>query len=88
MAVGSNYAGETVPNPRPEYDHPQHNEPNWLLVAFRDEPREPGETEAERIAWWKGFGADHRTTATDEEREHFRRVLTRLARFTEQETPA
>lgn len=65
-----------------------HNEPSWLLTAFRDEPREPGETDAERIAWWKGFGADHRSTATDEEREHFRRVLTRLARFTEQETPA
>lgn len=37
VAVGSNYAGETVPNPRPEYDHPQHNEPNPILVKLREQ---------------------------------------------------
>lgn len=99
VRVGSEYAGETVLNPRPEYDHPQHNEPNRLLVDFRAIDAGRGEYARwlldidENPAFWElqpghgllwgvmvGYEAAHI--------DHARRVLTRLARFTEQETPA
>lgn len=97
VAVGSNFAGETVPNPRPEYDHPQHNEPNRILIAFR--LIDAGRNEYadwlsdfdERPAFWTR-GHDEPTALypqyTPAELHHARRVLARLARFTEQETPA
>jgi len=79
---------EVIFDPRPEYDHAQHNEPNWLLIAFREEPKEPGETDAQRIAWWLGIAIPDATEASEGESDHAHRVLSRLAHLTEQETHA
>jgi hypothetical protein len=67
-----------VHDPRPEFDHAQHNEPNPILVAFRAD-LEDDVTPRERVLWWLAYGIDHYSTATDVQCDHARRVLTRLA---------
>ncbi|WP_442575906.1 hypothetical protein ACSBPH_01775 [Microbacterium sp. F51-2R] len=59
--------------PRPEYDHPQHNEPNGILVEFRsnDDTRDP-------IDWLRYSEAAY--FGPTAHIDHARRVLTRLAR--------
>jgi hypothetical protein len=63
--------------PRPEYDHPQHNEPNPILVSLRLRPGDLATNAAYTLrlidAILDGSNADA-TTA------HARRVLERLAR--------
>jgi len=71
------WAGEIVFDPRPEFDHVQHNEPNPILIAFRKDARMHGLAEALAYDWpdhWMWF-QDY----TDEMVTHARRVLTRLA---------
>lgn len=87
-------------DPRPEYDHPQHNEPNPILVAFRGWLLEPVDL-PEAAQWWldqmtdgtreplsSAYAVMRATSASAAEYDHARRVLTRLAHFAEQETPA
>jgi len=67
--------------PRPEFDQPRAHEANPVLVKFRQLP------EASRAPWLRGFVAavDRYRFAnwTDDQAHHARRVLTRLANFTE-----
>lgn len=95
VAVGSNYAGETVPNPRPEYDHPQHNEPNPILLELRRtwrEDRAHHENDlqlcADRVLMSdveEPAAAEH---FTPEQRDHAERVLSRLIAILEPHRPA
>jgi hypothetical protein len=76
-----------VHDPRPEYDHPQHNEPNPVLTRFRQDCARWGfNIRTEAYMWlhddvlsdtglWSSLGA------RDEHIAHARRVLTRLARM-------
>jgi hypothetical protein len=81
-------------DPRPEYDHPQHNEPNPILLWHREATRSGWSPVAARyiLTHWKStvgiLPALGIATFTPDHADHARRVLTRLARFTEQETPA
>ena len=44
--LGYPYASSAIYDPRPEFDHVQHNEPNPILVAFREQRPVPAVTEA------------------------------------------
>lgn len=80
--------------PRPEFDRPQNNEPNPILIALRDrlgfQKRAGNPTSAARMAktflrnleddWTRGDGP----RATTEQIDHARRVLTPLANLTEE----
>ena len=85
--------GTTVFAPRPEFDHAQHNEPNPVLIAFRED--KVLEVPERALVWsvaidafgmfggWKSWGKpDHPhyvlTTATPEQIEHARRVVNLL----------
>ena len=35
--LGYPYASSAIYDPRPEFDHVQHNEPNPILIAFREQ---------------------------------------------------
>lgn len=66
--------------PRREFDHIQHNEPNPILVEFRED------FDGDMRGWgvWLALASDEMTKddrATIYHREHARRVLARLARF-------
>lgn len=77
--------------PRPEFDHAQHNEPNPVLVAFREHvevvspnkgdwanvPNLAGEWLEHFSHYWEGFRGGR--IARVGHRTHARRVLTRLA---------
>jgi|GEM_PF-2496307 len=66
-------------DPRPEFDHVQHNEPNPILVKIREIP------DADRGNWISGFlsAAERVRFAAwnDAEVDHARNVLSRLARL-------
>lgn len=78
-------------DPRPEFDHVQHNEPNPILVDFREYARKARSAPWLAAHWtssdetWMDI-----TTAlsgdapmgTPEQENHARRVLTRLANLT------
>lgn len=68
-------------DPRPEFDHVQHNEPNPILVALRG-------AGVHREAYIRGFFASDPEMYSwpkwsAEHIDHARRVLTRLAHLTE-----
>jgi len=70
-------------DPRPEYDHAQNNEPNPIIVDFREDPDLSytlSELDPENIANpdWETWPVIW--DATEEQRDHARRVLERLAR--------
>lgn len=76
--------------PRPEFDHKQHNEPNPILVEFRDVAGTHFPF-AEDLDWWLKCLEDptfdytasgYRWTRAHV--DHARRVLERLARFRRQ----
>jgi hypothetical protein len=85
---GSREVGESAPfwdevtyEPRPEFDHVQHNPPNWLLIEFREfhgvaslwlEALEVPDFITETA---KAYGEEIHTEHVD----HATRVLTRLA---------
>lgn len=76
-------------DPRPEFDHVQHNEPNPILVEFRRVHNLPHLTAAGApwlarhwILNWHIHREGH-DDASDAQIEHAHRVLTRIARFTE-----
>lgn len=86
-----NVMGILTHDPRPENDHPQHNEPNPILVAFR------GRAADESLDFWLwGLAAESAfggwvawenprhpfhilLRSSETQRDHARRVLTRLA---------
>lgn len=75
-------------DPRPEFDHIQHNDPNPILVVFRSDAKHFEITwTPDRIAEWVAeetridLGAPD--DYTDEQRDHARKVLTRLAAMAE-----
>lgn len=86
-------------DPRPEFDHVQHINPNPILIRFRKWIEGEDVADPYWVAYWitafdefDAFGgfktwdeSAHAlhviTTATDDERNHARRVLERLARF-------
>lgn len=68
------YAVEMERDPRPEYNRPQNNPTNPILVARREHP-------GENIYYW-----DLERWPTEGEKEHARRVLTRLANFQKEES--
>ena len=69
-------------DPRPEFDHVQHNEPNRILVEFREDVRLNPTIPAAHLAliWVErdlfAFEVDGATLA---HADHARRVLNRLA---------
>ena len=70
----------TTRDPRPEYDHPQHNEPNPILVRLRVERSDPaGFVKSGDLSRMDIDISD----ATPEHIDHARRVLSRLAAPTE-----
>lgn len=84
-----------VKEPRPEFDHAQHNEPNPILVAFRGWLVEPIDL-PDAAQWWlaqmtdgtreplsSAYRAMRETGANATEYDHARRVLTRLADLNE-----
>lgn len=71
-------------DPRPEYDHPQHNPPNPILVEFRnDVALNPGVPAAHLALIWcdRGLFAFEAEGATLAHAAHARAVLERLARL-------
>ena len=79
----SNPIGDNFWEPRPEFDHVQHNAPNPILVEFRTS----GDA---AFDWWHWLGSTYdRTTPpwqvafTERHRDHARHVLSRLARLAE-----
>lgn len=85
--------GMTELDPRPEFGHVQHNQPNPILVAFRNRAEDVTldywawalEAEAAFGGWSSWNHSDHPahslTIATDAQIDHARRVLERLANF-------
>jgi hypothetical protein len=76
--------------PRPEFDHAQHNEPNPILVAFREDARVQIEDGMDvidvAVSWIEGesLGDDGVFVGYDPDfLDHARKVLTRLARLEE-----
>ena len=76
--LGYPYASSAIYDPRPEFDHVQHNEPNPILVEFREESEALGRMHpadwartCSREFWGKEVSRDML--------HHARRVLTRLA---------
>lgn len=79
--------GWTEYEPRPEFDHKQHNEPNPILVEFRDVAGTHFPF-AEDLAWWLKCLEDPTFDYTAngyrwtlEQVDHARRVLSRLAKL-------
>lgn len=78
-------------DPRPEFDHVQHNEPNPILVAFRARSDKHGMDAEDRAnlsrAWLQAPRYYERRLVegrlSRQERDHARRVLTRLANFSQ-----
>lgn len=74
-------------DPRPEFDHIQHNEPNPVLVAFREhniEAARPGSWESHATPeGWLEYTEGH-YQGPRECIAHARRVLTRLANLTKE----
>ena len=64
-------------DPRPEYDHPV----NRILVAFREDVKQPGESLLATAEWYLLDLPQSRNTP--DEIDHARRVLTRLANMKE-----
>lgn len=72
-------------DPRPEYDRPQHNEPNPILLAFRDHvawnwvylPHDT--TYAEDVETFDGLRDGAFLNTTPAQVDHARKVLQRLA---------
>jgi hypothetical protein len=73
-------------DPRPEFDHEQHNEPNPILTLFRDadnsDRRGLAAMWVDDIAEWNRQGEMGIDTTPDQV-EHARRVLTRFANLKE-----
>lgn len=82
-------------DPRPEFDHAQHNPPNPALIAFRDLAKGHGMDAAETrnlARQWlaRAHYYEHQMNISARDltkagREHARKVLTRLARLGEME---
>lgn len=64
-------------DPRPEFDHPV----NRILVAFREDAKQPGESLAETAEWYLLDLPE--SGNTPDEIDHARRVLTRIANMKE-----
>lgn len=83
-------------NPRPEFDHAQHNEPNPILIAFRgfagkhgmapDEVCNLAQQWVKRATYYEHRLNIRARSATKAQREHARHVLTRLAQTVEEES--
>jgi len=65
-------------DPRPEYDHPQHNEPNPILSMYRQSLADRDEDAMEN-ALSVASGWPTHYPCTQAQRDHARRVLTRIA---------
>lgn len=81
---GHPYASSAIHDPRPEFDHVQHNEPNPILLAFRRDAdemkRERGWTVAMTALSWDRDAFDPFVDMYDlAVLDHARRVLERLA---------
>ena len=84
-------SARTAHSPRPEFDRPQHNPTNPILTEFRS-TRAVSLNANHDIEWWAmltpGYHYYRRgaiVDATNAQRDHARRVLTRLARLTKEE---
>jgi hypothetical protein len=69
----------TEHDPRPEFDHVQHNKPNPILLATRDYAAHSGDLRAEAYAVLGALGAWPQGLtwrATPDQVDHARRVLT------------
>lgn len=95
--MDARYAAEAEHDPRPEFDHPQINEPNPILVELRElrgadwaRPERYAAQYAMFLRWVDDPTAsrDDPHPWTDAQRDHARRVLTRLAALSEQEPTA
>lgn len=80
---GHVYARDAVYDPRPEFDHAQHNEPNPILVGFREEVSQwhfvgLSDLAQNWVDWADSVGMSY---DGDAEVEHARKVLTRLSRL-------
>lgn len=89
--------GEMIHDPRPEFDHAQHSEPNPILLDFRHyanlvaaDTRYPLSAPALAAHWTKSdlmwsevilSVIDDEPLGTPSQEEHARRVLMRLARM-------
>lgn len=80
---GHPYASQSEHEPRPEYDHVQHNEPNTLLVTFRTIWKGHPGTIQGYLAGITGAVAEDDEPQLIARVEHARRVLSRLATLTE-----
>lgn len=86
--VGQYPHREPIYDPRPEFDHVQHNEPNPVLVAFRlidGNRKEYADWVRDFDAYpefWQRQGGQY-PQYTPDQVDHARRVLSRLARLTE-----
>lgn len=80
-------------DPRPEFDHVQHNAPNPILLAFRalgekhgmapDEVRNLAGNWVKRATYYEHHANIPSRAASKAQRDHARRVLTRLAALAE-----
>ena len=79
--LGYPYASSAIYDPRPEFDHVQHNEPNPILTWFRAVIEDPKCGEFDQVVddfliyHIKGHG---------KQEHHARKVLTRLANITKE----
>lgn len=79
-------------DPRPEYDHAQHNEPNPILLAFRQHRTwewvyiNEDQSYAESVERFDGLRDESFMNVSPEQINHARRVLTRLASITRPES--
>lgn len=93
--AGYDFDVEFRHDPRPEFDHVQHNEPNPILIAFRDlgekhgmapdEVRNLARNWVRKATYYEHHMNISGRRATNAQRNHARRVLTRLACLTEGE---
>lgn len=70
-------ARDDIRDPRPEFDHVQHNEPNPILVSFRSNDMNPRASDWAKWLVRPSLGAWHHADSTHI--DHARKVLTRLA---------
>lgn len=83
----SGHIGVKTYAPRPEFDHAQHNPPNPVLVALRRYVRVTGEALKEvRTVLYALDAGILNWGATDDQIDHARKVLTRLANLTKRVT--
>lgn len=76
-AAAARWEGGRPHAPRPEFDHPQHNEPNPILVSFRANDQNPDPAQWAEWLRLPSLGPWH--YARRDHIDHARRVFLRLA---------